>query len=97
MFHPTRGRRASLRLLALWRAVGGDQAGLPNRRGLGTRNAQAGSLKIRPGLLRAARAYRMDIQPVTLGEGVRHAGLDLGGKSGEYGKGGSGKRSNSDC
>ena len=39
----------------------------------------------------------VDIKPVALGEGVRHAGFDLGGKSGKYGKGGGDKRSNSDC
>ena len=51
---------------------------------------------MRPGLLRAVATHRADIQPVSLGEGVRYAGFDLGGKSRKYGEGGSGKRSNSD-
>lgn len=52
---------------------------------------------MRPGLLGAIAAYRADVQPITLGEGVWHAGFDLGSKSGKYGEGGSNKRSNSDC
>jgi len=51
---------------------------------------------MRPGLLRAVATYRADVQPVAFGEGVRHAGFDLGGKSGKDREGGSGKRSNSD-
>ena len=52
---------------------------------------------MRPGLLRAIAAYRADVQPVALGEGMRHAGFDLGCKSRKYGEGGSDKRRNSDC
>src|ERR1700733_633770 len=81
---------------ALWRAVGGHQAGFPDRGVLGAGDAQAGSFEIRPGLLRTTRTDRMDIQPVTLGEGVRHAGFNLRSKSRQNGEGGSGERSNSD-
>jgi hypothetical protein len=85
-------------LRALWRTVGGDQTGFPDHRlGLGSGNAQAGSFEIRPGLLRAARTYAVDIQPVTLGEGMWHAGFDLRGKTGKNGEGGGDKRSNHDC
>jgi hypothetical protein len=83
-------------LRALWRAVGRDQAGFADGRGLGPRDAQAGGFEMRPGLLRAIAAYRADVQPITLGEGVRHAGFDLGRKSRKYGEGGGDKRSNRD-
>src|ERR1700692_2255252 len=52
---------------ALWRAVGGDQPGFPDH-GLGCGDAQAGSLKIRPGLLRAAGSDGVDIEAIALGE-----------------------------
>ena len=80
---------------ALWRAVGGDQTCLPNR-GLGTSDPQTGGFEMRPRLLRAVRADRADVEAIALGEGVRHAGLNLGSKSGKYGEGGGDKRSNSD-
>ncbi len=77
------------------RAIGGDQAGVPNR-SPGTRDAQAGGLEIWPGLLRAIAAHRADVHAVALGEGVRLAGFHLWGKSRKYGEGGSGKRSDND-
>src|ERR1700676_5365203 len=80
----------------LWSAVGGDQPGFADRHGLGAGDAQAGSFKIRPGLLRAVRAGGVDVEPVRLGEGLRGGGFDLGGKAGKNGEGGSDKRSNSD-
>ena len=83
------------RLFALRRAVGCDQARLPNH-GLGTRDVQAGSFEMRPGLLRAIAACRADVQPIALGKRLRHAGFDLWSKSGQHGQGGGDKRSNSD-
>jgi len=78
-----------IRPYALWRAVGGDQAGFLDH-GLGSGDAQAGGLEIRPGLLRTTRTHAVDVQPVSLGEGMRHAGFNLRGKSGQNGEGGSG-------
>jgi hypothetical protein len=52
---------------------------------------------MRPCLLRAIAACRSNVQPIALGKGVRHASLDLRGKSRKYGEGGCNKRSNSDC
>jgi hypothetical protein len=79
---------------ALLRAIGADQANLPNQH-LGSGGAQAGSLEIRPGLLRAIGA--MDVQPVALGERLRHAGFDLRGKARENGKRCGHQRSDSYC
>ena len=50
---------------------------------------------MRPGLLRAVTAHGADVEPIALGESVRHAGFNLGGKSWKDGQGGSDKRSNS--
>ncbi len=61
-----------------------------------TGGAQAGGLEIRPGLLRAVAADRADIEPVSLGKRLRHAGFDLGGKTGKNGERGGNERSNSD-
>ena len=83
------------KLIALRRAVGGNQARFLDRR-LGACGAQAGRLEVRPGLLRAILADGADIEPVALGEGLRHAGFDLGGKSGQYGQRGGNEPSGSD-
>jgi len=80
---------------ALWRAVGGDEASFPDR-DLGAGDAQAGGFEIRPGLLRTAGADGVDVQPIALGEGLRHAGFDPRGETGKKGKGCGDKRSNSD-
>ena len=79
----------------LWRAVGGHQTGFADH-GLGAGDAQAGSLEIRPGLLRAVAADGADIEPVALGEGYRHAGFDLRGKAGKNGEGGGNERCDGD-
>src|SRR4051812_44261827 len=72
----------------LWGAVGGNQARFADRGGLGAGQAQAGCLKIRPGLLRAVLAYRADVEPVSLGEGLGYAGFHLRGEAGQNGEGG---------
>ena len=59
-------------------------------------SAQAGSFKVRPGLLRAILANAADIEPVSLGEGLGYAGFDLGGKAGKNGERGGDERGNSD-
>src|ERR1700751_4857282 len=61
---------------ALWRAVRGYQTGLADH-ALGPGGAEAGSFEIGPCLLRAIPADRANVQPVTLGKGVRHAGFHL--------------------
>ena len=43
-----------------------------------------------------SRPTGVDVEPVALGEGLRHAGFDLRGKAGKNGEGGGDKRSNSD-
>jgi hypothetical protein len=58
--------------------------------------AQAGRFKVRPGLLRAVAADRMEVETVCLRERLRHAGFDLRRKSGQNGKSSGGKRSHSD-
>src|SRR5258708_15862736 len=80
---------------SLWRAVSGNQAGLADE-AFGPGRAQAGRLEIRPGLFGAAAADGMDVEPVALGERLRHAGFDLRGKSGKNGEGGSGERCDTD-
>src|SRR6266849_7010353 len=79
------GIRLAVAAAPLWRAVGGYQPGFLDR-SLLAGNAQAGSLEVRPGLLRAARAYGIDVQPVGLGEGLWNAGFNLRGKSGKNGE-----------
>ena len=79
----------------LSQAVRGYEARLVNH-GLGAGGTQAGGLEIRPGLLRAVAAERTDIEPVGLRQRLRHAGLDLWGKSGKKGKGRGCKRRDSD-
>ncbi len=54
------------------------------------------AIEIRPGLLRAVAAHRLDVEPVALGEGLRNAGFDLRSKTGKDGESGSDKRSHSD-
>jgi hypothetical protein len=61
---------------SLWHAAGGHQTRLANLR-LGTGDAHAGSLKIRPGLLRAIAANGADIEPVGLGERLGGGRFDL--------------------
>jgi len=83
--------------LALRRAVGRDQAGLPNHvRGIGACNAQAGDFEIGPGLLRAVATGRVGVEPVALGKNVRYAGLYFRRKAGKNGKCGSNARRNRD-
>jgi hypothetical protein len=82
-------------LLGLWRAVGRDQAGLANHR-LGAGGAQARCLEIRPGLLGAIAAKRPDVEPVGLGQGLRHAGFDLRSEAGKNGESGSSERRDAD-
>jgi hypothetical protein len=84
----------------LWGAVRGYQPGFPNgdfAARLVAGNAQAGGFEIRPGLLRAVAAGRVNVEPVALGEDVRHAGLDLGGEAGENGERCGNESSDSDC
>jgi hypothetical protein len=80
---------------ALRRAVRGYQPGFPDAGGFGAGNAQAGGFEIRPGLLRAIAANRVNVEPVGLGESLRHAGFDLWGKSGQNGEGGGDEGSDS--
>src|SRR5271168_955695 len=89
--HALRSKRHALR-----HAIGGHQPGFPNRGSLDAGRAQAGRLEIGPGLLRAVAANRANVEPVGLGEGLRHAGLDRGRKSRKNGKGSGGKGSNRD-
>ncbi len=77
-------------------AVGGHQASFADRTVLGAGNAKAGSLEVRPGLLRTTRTHGVDIQPVALGEDVRHASFNLRGKPGQNGEGGSNERGDGD-
>src|ERR1700692_3289828 len=82
--------------LPLWGAISGNQTRFADRRRLGAGNAQAGSFEIRPGLLRAVAAYRTNVEPVTLGEGLGCAGFNLRGEAGKNGERGSDERSNGD-
>jgi hypothetical protein len=89
--------RVRFKAALLRRAVGSDQAGVPNRAlRVGAGNTQARGFEIRPGLLRAVAPDGADVQPITLGKGVRHAGFDLWSKSRKNGESGSDERSNSD-
>jgi hypothetical protein len=78
-------RWVGTKILPLRGAVGGHQAGFLHQR-LRANGTEAGSLKVRPGLLRAILADGADIEAVTLGKRLRHAGFDLGGKAGQYGQ-----------
>src|SRR5277367_508692 len=80
---------------ALRGAVSGDQAGLADL-GVGADGAQAGSLEIRPGALRAVAADCVHVEPVALGERWGGRGFDLGGEAGKNGEGCCDKRGNGD-
>ena len=84
------GQRTGLR-----RSVSSDQACLPNFLP-GGGGAQARGLEIRPGLLRAITANRMDIEPVALGERLGGGGFDLGGEAGQNGQRGGNEGCDSD-
>ena len=72
---------------SLRRAVGGDQAGLPNGGGrVGTGNPQAGKFEVGPGLLRTIGAGGMDVEPVALGKNMRHARFHFRRKTGKNGE-----------
>src|SRR4030081_111337 len=89
-----------VRTSRLWGAVGGNQARFANHRrggGLGAGDAEARSLEIRPGLRRAILANRADVEPVTLGEGLRYAGFDGRGKAGQNGQCSRDECCKSDC
>lgn len=62
---------------------------------LGAGAAEAGGLEVRPGLLRAIAADRLDIEPVGFGQRLRHTGFDCRRKAGQEGKGCSNTRSDS--
>jgi len=85
---------------SLWGTVGGNQARFADhgrRGGFGAGDAEAGSFKIRPGLLRAIPADRANVEPVTLGENLGYAGFDRGSKAGQNGQCSRDERSKSDC
>jgi hypothetical protein len=71
---------------ALSGAVRAYQPGFPDH-GLGAGATQAGGFEIRPGLLRAVAANRVDVEPVGLGKRLRDAGFDLRGETGKNGEG----------